>query len=182
MNISEFFLFEDISLFVYAVFKAFLPLPSLEVILIPICMKTPEKWLYYSVIGSIGTWIGGTIGYIIAGYTKDTLLIKIISEKDLIKSKELMNKYGVIAVFIGGITPIPDFILPYVAGLTNMNYLLFSLADSIARLLRSMLVCYSLLYFGRILNLEKYGYMISLGIIICLFLKWLISYLRKDIK
>lgn len=118
-------------------------------------MKTPEKWFYYSVIGSIGTWIGGTIGYIIAGYVKDTLLMKIISEKDMINAKNLMNKYGVIAVLIGGITPIPDFILPYVAGLTNMNYFLFSFSDSIARLLRSMLVCYSMLFLGNIFILKN---------------------------
>ena len=48
MNIQNFFLiFEDAGLFLYSILKAFLPLPSLEVLLVPLCLKNPQKWMCY---------------------------------------------------------------------------------------------------------------------------------------
>lgn len=64
MNLQAFFtLWQDVGLILYAILKAFLPLPSLEVVLTPLCLKHPEKWLLYSFEGAIGTCIGGAIGY-----------------------------------------------------------------------------------------------------------------------
>ena len=46
MNLQAFFtLWQDVGLILYAILKAFLPLPSLEVVLTPLCLKRPEKWL-----------------------------------------------------------------------------------------------------------------------------------------
>ena len=53
-------------LVLYACLKAFLPLPSLEVVLIPLILKNPDGWLLYAMEGAVGTAIGGWIGYQIA--------------------------------------------------------------------------------------------------------------------
>ena len=43
MSIQEFFIvWKDIGLILYAILKAFLPLPSLEVVLVPIMMANPS--------------------------------------------------------------------------------------------------------------------------------------------
>ena len=44
-----------------------------------------------------------------------------------------MDRYGVLAVFIGGVTPIPDFLLAYLAGMTQMALIPFLLSDGTAR-------------------------------------------------
>ena len=107
MNLQAFFtLWQDVGLILYAILKAFLPLPSLEVVLTPLCLKHPEKWLLYSFEGAIGTCIGGAIGYGIAYSVGRKALAHIASDEDIEKGETLMRKHGLLAVFIGGITPI----------------------------------------------------------------------------
>ena len=55
MNVQDFFIvWQDIGLILYSVLKAFLPLPSLEVILVPLVLHSPQKWLLYSLEGAVG--------------------------------------------------------------------------------------------------------------------------------
>ena len=94
------------------------------------------------------------------------------SQSDIDKGEELMNRYGVWAVFIGGITPIPDFLLAYLAGFTHMRFSLFAFCDAFARLLRSLLVCYSLLKLGEVINIDWFGTVFSLVIFAWLLFRW----------
>lgn len=163
---------ETLSLFLYSVCKAFLPLPSLEVMLIPMVIAAPSQALWFSIVGAVGTFIGGSIGYAIAYFMGSGFILKLSSKGSLDKGMMLVNKYGVLAVFIGGITPIPDFLLAYLAGLTRMNFMLFALSDAIARFLRSLLVSYLVVSFGYVIDLDKWGSLISLVIILYFLFKW----------
>lgn len=173
MSIQEFFIvWKDIGLILYAILKAFLPLPSLEVLLVPIMMANPSHWLLYSLEGAIGTFIGGGIGYWLAHRYGRKVLSHMASQGDIDKGEELMKRYGVWAVFIGGITPIPDFLLAYLAGFTQMRFWLFALCDAFARLLRSLLVCYGLLKLGEAINIDWFGTVFSVIILAWLLLRW----------
>lgn len=173
MTVQEFFIiWQDVGLFLYAILKAFLPLPSLEVILVPLCLANMDKWILYSLEGAAGTFIGGAIGYVIAYKAGRKALIHLAGKKDVEEGERLMNKYGLWAVFIGGITPIPDFLLAYLAGFTHMRFLSFALCDAIARLLRSLLVTYVLKALGTVMNIDVYGTVFSLLIIVWLLWKW----------
>ncbi|MBE6114248.1 MAG: DedA family protein [Erysipelotrichaceae bacterium] len=163
---------KTIFLLLYSTFKAFLPLPSLEVILIPLIIETPSFALFYSLIGGIGTFVGGSIGYAIAYYLGSKWMDHLSSQDTIRKGMELVSKHGVIAVFIGGITPIPDFLLAYLAGLTRMNYWPFAITDALARFLRSILVSYVVILFGYVIDMDKWGSIISLVIIVYFVLKW----------
>ena len=163
---------ETLSLFLYAIFKAFLPLPSLEVMLLPLAIQNPNLVIWYSMVGAVGTYIGGSIGYAIAYFLGSKFLLRLSNKDTIEKGMELVNKYGVLAVFIGGITPIPDFILAYLAGLTRMNHFLFAFVDAFARLLRSLLISYVVVLFGYVIDLDKWGSSISLVIILYFILKW----------
>jgi len=173
MSIQEFFIvWKDIGLILYAILKAFLPLPSLEVVLVPIMMANPSDWLLYSIEGAVGTLIGGGIGYWLAHRCGRKVLAHMASQSDIDKGEELMNRYGVWAVFIGGITPIPDFLLAYLAGFTHMRFSLFAFCDAFARLLRSLLVCYSLLKLWEVINIDWFGTVFSLVIFAWLLFRW----------
>lgn len=173
MSVQDFFIvWQDVGLLLYAILKAFLPLPSLEVILVPLCLHTPQKWLLYSLEGAIGTSIGGAIGYGIARMLGRRVLANIAAQEDVTKGEQLMQRYGLFAVFIGGITPIPDFLLAYLAGFTKMNIVSFLLCDGFARLLRSLLVTYSLQYLGTIINVDAFGMWFSLIIMVWLLFRW----------
>ena len=46
---------QDIGLVVYSCLKAFLPLPSLEILLVPLCANNPSRYWIYAIEGAIGT-------------------------------------------------------------------------------------------------------------------------------
>lgn len=173
MAIQDFFmLWQDFGLFLYAILKAFLPLPSLEVILVPLVMANPAHWLRYSLEGAIGTLIGGGIGYAIADRLGKKALKHMAGAEDIQKGEELMNRYGVWAVLVGGITPIPDFLLAYLAGFAHMHFWLFALCDAAARLLRSLLVCYGMIKLGEAINVDGFGTIFSAIIFAWLLIRW----------
>ena len=49
---------KDIGFMLYAMLKAFLPLPSLEVLLIPLCVQEPASYLRYALGGRGGHMCG----------------------------------------------------------------------------------------------------------------------------
>ena len=157
-------------LMLYACLKAFLPLPSLEVVLIPLILKNPDGWPLYAMEGAVGTAIGGWIGYQIARRAQQAVLRKFASEQEITSGRQLMDRYGVLAVFIGGVTPIPDFLLAYLAGMTQMALILLS--DGTARLLRSVLVGWCIRTLGYVVDIERWGTVISLVMVAWLLLRW----------
>lgn len=159
-------------LIVYSCLKAFLPLPSLEVVLIPLVIKNPQGWILYSLEGALGTALGGWIGYQIARGAQKALLHKFASEDEIASGQKLMSRYGVLAVFIGGVTPIPDFLLAYLAGMTKMPLIPFLASDGTARLLRSLLVGWCIRSLGYVVDIERWGTVISLVMIAWLLLRW----------
>lgn len=163
----------DLGLLVYSMLKAFLPLPSLEVILFPLVIANPTKWLLYTIEGAIGTFIGATIGYYIAYFLGKQAVRHIAIEKDLQKGEALIDKYGVFAIFIGGITPLPDFLLAYLAGFVKMSYWKFVLSDSFARLIRSFIIIRVLLSCNMFIDFDTYGVTLSYFILLFFLLKWI---------
>ncbi len=175
---EKFFIFwEDISLFIYAILKAFLPLPSLEVVLTPLCLAKPNQWLWYSILGGIGTSIGGCVGYYLAYAFGRKIVMHLVDENDLNKGEILFKQHGILAVFIGGITPIPDFILSYIAGFMKMPILSFLIADGGARFLRSVIITYCLKKFKEVVPMDNIGLIFSFIIVIWLIYRW---YKKKE--
>lgn len=181
MDIQNFFIaFEDIGLLLYSILKAFLPLPSLEVMLVPMCLHQPQNWIRYSIVGALGTCIGGAIGYVLAYQLGKRVLKNIAAQEDIEKGERLMNQYGVAAVFIGGVTPLPDFLLAYLAGFTHMNFMAFTLTDGFARLLRSLLITYCLKTLGTVIDVDAFG--IWFSALIFLWMAWEWRKTRKKLQ
>ena len=149
-----------------------MPLPSLEVVLIPMILRNPAGWLLYSLEGAAGTAVGGWIGYQLGKGAHRTMLSRWTSPQQMERGRQLMNRYGVAAVLIGGITPIPDFILAYLAGMCAMPLIRFLLSDALARLSRSFLISGALLWLGYVVDIERWGTVISLVTIAWFLLRW----------
>lgn len=164
---------KDIGFMLYAMLKAFLPLPSLEVLLIPLCVQEPASYLRYALEGAVGTCAGGLIGYLLARHLAERIARSLITPQQMEKGCRLMQRYGILAVFIGGITPIPDFILPYLAGFTRMNFLAFTLSDGISRFLRSLLIGYSISRAADLIDFQVYGNLLCAIILIWGMIKWI---------
>lgn len=169
-------------LFIYAILKAFLPLPSLEVVLLPLNIKRPDLFLWYSIVGAVGTFIGGSIGYLLASLIEEEKWIKYFGYASWEKGKQLVQKYGVVAIFIGGVTPIPDFLLAYIAGVTRMSFIPFALSDGIARFLRSILVLYAFNQLGVLIDMDKYGMYILYFTIVYFVGKFFLNTIKSRVR
>lgn len=168
----------DLFLFIYSICKAFLPLPSLEAVLVPLVFKQPSRALLLALISGAGTCIGGAIGYEIAYRQGRQFILHWTSEETLQKGEKMIQKHGIGAIILGSLTPFPDFILAYLAGLCKMNRFLFLLLDGGCRLIRSLVVTYSFSMLSQWVQLEKYA--TYLGLFVLLYL--LVSYIFKKIR
>ena len=149
----------ELGFLLYAVLKAFLPLPSLEVLLVPLCVGEPQSYLRFALEGAAGTCVGGGVGYFLANRFRKSILTHFLSEEQMENWQRLMQKYGVLAVFIGGIT--------------GMNFFAFSLTDGISRFLRSWLVGYSIYQASGLIDFQAYGNLLCAVVLLWGMIRWI---------
>ena len=167
----------------------FFPLPPdvLLIALVLICRKKFFKYAFYCTLGSI---IGGSIGYYIgnifwwngADYSELAKYlmydIPFFSEDTFLIIKEQFMEYGFLIIFTAGFTPIPYKIFSISAGINNISFPLFLLASIISRGLRFFIIAGLLHHYGDKVKLliEKYFNKLSFIIIIIIIIIYLFSF------
>ena len=126
--------------------------------------------------------MGGSIGYKIATLIKEAKWIAFFGEEKWQQGKNLVTKYGVMAIFIGGITPLPDFLLAYVAGFVRMSYIPFASSDALARFIRSALVLMLFQKLGILIDLDIYGTYILYAMFFYMFMKMIVKKVKNKIE
>lgn len=164
----------DLFLLIYSCLKAFLPLPSIEAVFVPLCLTAPTRSFYYAVVSGIGTFFGGYIGYELSVSYGRKFALKLVNEHTLAEGEATMDKYGAMAIILGSLTPFPDFVLAYLAGLCKMNRWLFLLLDGGCRFLRSLLVAATLSKASEYIAIEKYSTILSILILVYFLGKYVI--------
>lgn len=156
----------NLFLFIYAILKAFLPLPSLEAVLLPMCLLNPESSWIYAIISGAGTCIGGFIGYELSYRYGSSIVLKFVDEKTFEKGIVDFKKYGILSVIIGSISPFPDFILAYVAGIMKMNRWIFIGLDGGCRYLRSIMLIYFSTKLNEFFHIDRYITILSIFLLV----------------
>ncbi len=141
------------ALFFFALAESsFFPVPP-DALLIALCMGAWRKWFKFALVCSIGSVVGGILGYAIGHWAFDLIGERILSltaslsgsdPSELLKQaqywfneKELWGmKVGAWAVGIAGFTPIPYKVFTIASGFFDMNFVAFALASTISRSLR----------------------------------------------
>jgi membrane protein YqaA with SNARE-associated domain len=130
--------------------SSFFPIPP-DVMLIPMVLSRREKAWWYATIATVASVIGGVFGYAIGYFLYDTVGLPILKlygrEHALDSFMTFVHDYGVPAVIIKGMTPIPYKVVTIAAGVGHMNLLAFIGASIVARAMRFFLVA-GLLYFA----------------------------------
>ncbi len=140
----------EIGLFILAFMESsFFPIPP-DFILIPMCIANPEKALLYAAIATIGSAIGGILGYGIGCFGGRPALFFMFRKqyKKIKEIEKLYNQYGVWAVGAAAFTPIPYKIFTIASGIFKMNLAGFTIVSIIGRGLRFFIVAVSLMLFG----------------------------------
>jgi len=80
-------------------------------------------------VAFLGTVIGASLGYAVGRWLEKKVLIKIIHrwQDKFDKAKVLFRKYGVWAVLIAAISPLPLSQVSWLAGMSRLSFVKFSL-------------------------------------------------------
>lgn len=131
--------------------SSFFPIPP-DVMLIPMVLSRREKAWWYATIGTVASVLGGLLGYAIGYYFYDAVGLPILRfygrEHALDTFIEFVHTYGVPAVIIKGMTPIPFKVVTIAAGVAKMDLGAFIGASIVARAMRFYLVAALLYFFG----------------------------------
>lgn len=131
--------------------SSFFPIPP-DVMLVPMVLTQREKAWWYATIATVTSVIGGLFGYAIGYYVYDAVGLPILQfygkEHALDDFIAFVHDYGVPAVIIKGMTPIPYKVVTIAAGVAKMDLVSFMGASIIARAMRFYLVAGLLYFFG----------------------------------
>lgn len=139
-------------LFVVAVAEASVfPLPP-DTLLIPMALAKPRRAYFYAAIATLGSVLGGAVGYFI-GYQLFARLAQPILhlyhyEAAFAAFQHKFNQYGAAVILLKGLTPIPYKIVTIAAGAAKFNFPEFMLLSLITRGARFFLEAVLLRYFG----------------------------------
>ena len=132
--------------------SSFFPIPP-DVLLIALCLGSRSKSIYYVIICSLGSALGGIFGYSIgyflwwngaqefsqfANFFFNT--IPGFSAEIFFDIKQKYEEWNFWVIFVSGFTPIPFKVFTVSAGAFNINFNLFLIASLIARSARFMII------------------------------------------
>ena len=149
----------------------FFPIPP-DVLLIPLCLGNRYKALYFALLCSISSIIGGIIGYFIGktlwwdipGLEYSTLAklffdyVPGLTNNSFNNIKSLYDTWDFWIVFTAGFTPIPFKLITISSGTFNINFTMFVIASIISRSARFFLLAFLIRIFGEKIRafIEKY--------------------------
>jgi len=149
-NLKEFFIqYGTIGLFFNAFFDGFiLPLPP-DFLLSTLVIQGMGNPTILAMICSVGSVIGGCIGYAVGRFGGRPLVNKIFPKSKWIeKVEDGFRKYGVWIIVIDAFTPIPYKALTLGSGLMKFNPLVFAAVSFPVRSVRYLLVANTASFIG----------------------------------
>ncbi len=182
---------------------SFFPIPP-DALLIALCMGAHKRWIKFATVCSVGSVIGGVLGYFIGLYAFDLVGEKLLQvtaslsgmePQQLLEQaqywfneKEMMGmKVGSWAMGIAGFTPIPYKVFTIAAGFFKMAFVPFLIASAISRSLRFFIVAgiIGILYkkYGNRIKefIDKYFNYLAIAFVILLILGFMsIKYLKGN--
>lgn len=142
--------------------SSFFPIPP-DVLLIALCFSKPQKWAKLALWCTVGSVLGGVLGWYIGHALYDPVGVRIISIFDPEKHawnriEAWYNQYGFLGILVAAITPIPYKIFTIASGFLHFSLPQLVLASIIGRGFRFFVVAWLIHHFGAKIRpfIEKY--------------------------
>ncbi len=127
--------------------SSFFPIPP-DVLLAPLALGAPKKWLRFAAACSIASVLGGILGYFIGFGLWEAIGTWIFNhlgsigftEQNFEKFEAGYDKYDFWIVFTCGFTPLPYKVCTISAGVAKISFIGFLIASTISRSARFFLV------------------------------------------
>jgi membrane protein YqaA with SNARE-associated domain len=153
--------------------SSFFPIPP-DIFLMVLCIAVPRKAFRYAAICSVGSVLGGMLGYGLGMGFMDTIGVKILEwyglhdKYEVVKS--LYQQYDALAVGAAGFTPLPYKLFTITAGAFKINFLTFVLISILSRSARFFLVAGFIYKFGAPVRhfIERYFNLLTIAFFVLL--------------
>ena len=141
--------------------SSFFPIPP-DALLVPMSVAQPRKAWSYALICTLGSVLGGVLGYAIGALLFDSVgqwLINLYGYGEKMGAlKTFYDEYGAWFILLKGLTPIPFKLVTIVSGVLHYNFPLFVLLCLVTRGARFFILALLMNKFGEPIKaaLEKY--------------------------
>ena len=118
------------------------PIPT-DVMLAPMVLAEPPKWLRYATLATIFSVLGGVFGYLLGAWAFDwasSWLLTGNGAQTFAEAQRLFQEWGVWFVFIAAFTPVPYKVFTISAGFMALALVPFIVASAAGRAARFFLV------------------------------------------
>jgi membrane protein YqaA with SNARE-associated domain len=129
-----------------------IPLPgSMDVLTIVLSARTTDLWLYYALMATIGSVIGGYVTYRLARKGGKETLERKFPAKTLKKVYKSFGQWGFGAIAIAALLPPPMPLVPFLFAAGAMQYSVnkFLVAMTLGRIVRYSLLAFLAARYGR---------------------------------
>jgi len=151
--------------------SSFFPLPP-DVMLAPMSLSQPKRALFFALLTTVASVLGGVLGYMIGLYAIDWVmpwLQNSVYGGSFIRVQSWFEQWGVWAVFLAGFSPIPYKVFTIASGAFGLVFLPFVVASILGRGARFFLVAGLIGWGGERLDRLIRQYMNTLGwLMVCL--------------
>lgn len=158
------------ALFVIAfVESSVFPIPP-DVLLIALCLGAPEQSLWFALVCTVGSVLGGMAGYGIGLWGGRPILRRMFSEERVQTVERLYDRYNAWATGIAGLTPIPYKIFTIGGGVFAINFKIFVIASILSRGLRFVVVALMIQLWGEPMKafIDEYLGMLTIAFVLLL--------------
>ena len=137
-----------LALFVLALCESsFFPIPP-DALLIALCMANPRGSFWYAAICSLGSVVGGILGYGLGRFGGRPLLERWVSAERVQLVQRYYQRWDVWAVAVAGFTPIPYKVFTISSGAFLLDLIRFIIASLVSRSARFFLVSGLFYFYG----------------------------------
>jgi membrane protein YqaA with SNARE-associated domain len=153
--------------------NSFIPLPGiLDVATIVLSSRQEQLWLYYGLMATAGSLVGGFVTYRLARRGGKEALDRRFSQRKVNKVCKIFGRWGFGAIAIPALLPPPVPMVPFLLAAGAMQYPVkkFLAALTLGRISRYLILAYLAARYGRqiIAFLAKHAHPVLVAIIVLL--------------
>ncbi len=123
------------------------PIPP-DPLLIALCVAQPDRALWFGLVCSVASVLGGAAGYGLGWVGGRPLLRRMFRPELVAKVASYYDRYNAWATGVAGLTPIPYKVFTIGGGAFGINFKIFLLASILSRTLRFMAVSALVMWLG----------------------------------
>lgn len=127
--------------------SSFFPIPP-DVLLISLGVADPSRAIWFGLICTLGSVLGGGFGYAIGLYGGRPVLYRFFKPEKVAPVERLYERFNAWATGVAGLTPIPYKIFTIAGGAFKVNFKIFMIASLGSRALRFMTEGVLLYFYG----------------------------------